>query len=147
MRFPLHVNALQGIHQIGAVIRSGEYRPGETTFGPPCGGLGVQPHPHNPRKQREIPADDGRGETVPKGKWRRGWACGRTFSVHRKRFRDAVFVFSLTRISRLARGPRQGTDNLRGPLCPFTTPQCGESRLHRGDASVVAVAASQADRR
>ena len=71
MRFSLHANALQEIHQIGAVIRSGEIRPGDTTSGPLRAGASVQPFPHNPRKQREIPADAKRRETFREGQWRR----------------------------------------------------------------------------
>ena len=32
---------------------------------------GVQPHPHNPRKQRKNPAAAGSGERFREGKWRR----------------------------------------------------------------------------
>ncbi len=45
--------AIQEIHQIGAVMRSGEYRPWETASGPPGPGGSAQPIPHNPRIQRE----------------------------------------------------------------------------------------------
>lgn len=68
-----HSKRLPEIHQIGAVIRSGEYRPSETASRPLGAGPGAQPHPHNPRKQRENPAAAGSGECFLKGKWRTGW--------------------------------------------------------------------------
>jgi hypothetical protein len=74
-------SCLQEIHQIGAVMRSGEYRPGETTSGPPGYWAGAQPLPHNPRKQRKNPAGAGSGEGFCRGKWRREWDRGRTFSA------------------------------------------------------------------
>lgn len=58
----MQVNVLQALHQIGAVIRSGEHRPGETAYGPPRVGASVQPLPHNPRIQRKNPAATGSGE-------------------------------------------------------------------------------------
>src|SRR5690606_26963611 len=41
-------SGLQAIHQIRAVIRSREYRPGETASRPPGSRGGAQPLPHNP---------------------------------------------------------------------------------------------------
>jgi hypothetical protein len=38
----------------GITIRSGEYRPVETTLGPLGTGADAQPLPHNPRKQQKI---------------------------------------------------------------------------------------------
>ena len=67
---PLLFNAIPEIHQNCAVNRSGEYRPGETASGPPSAGASVQPHPHNPRKQRKNPAAAGSGERLRGGKWR-----------------------------------------------------------------------------
>ena len=64
---------LRAIHQIRAVIRSGEYRPRETASGPRGGRASAQPHPHNPRKQRKNPASAGSGEHFREGKWRRRW--------------------------------------------------------------------------
>ncbi len=63
---------LQEIHQIDAVIRSGEYRPSETASGPPGSRGSAQPLPHNPRKQRKNPATAGSGERFRGGKWRSG---------------------------------------------------------------------------
>jgi hypothetical protein len=39
--------ALQALHQIGAVISPGEYRPGENASGPLGAGAGEQLLPHN----------------------------------------------------------------------------------------------------
>src|SRR5690606_34624221 len=62
---------LREIHQIRAVMRSREYRPGETASGPPGTEAGAQPLLHNPRKQRKNPAAAGSGERFRGGKWRR----------------------------------------------------------------------------
>ncbi len=67
-----YFKGLQPIHQIHAVMRSGEYRPRETASGPPRARAGAQPHPHNPRKQRTNPGAAGSGERFRGGKWRRG---------------------------------------------------------------------------
>ena len=63
-------SCLQEIHQIGAVLRSGEYRPRETAPVPHGAGASAQPHPHNPRKQQKDPAAAGSGERFRGGKWR-----------------------------------------------------------------------------
>ena len=63
-------NDLQAEHQIGAVMRSREYRPAENALGHLRTGASAQPLPHNPRKQRKNPAAAGSGETFLKGKWR-----------------------------------------------------------------------------
>ena len=68
---PLFSRCLQTIHQIGAVMRSGEYRRGETAFSLPGVSASAQPLPHNPRKQRKNPAAAGSGERFRRGKWRR----------------------------------------------------------------------------
>ncbi len=73
-------SCLQEIHQVGAVIRSGEYRSSETACGPPGAAASAQPFSHNPRKQRKNPAAAGSGERFRGGKWRRGRDCRRTFS-------------------------------------------------------------------
>jgi len=52
-------------------MRSGEYSPWETASEPLGPVAGAQPHPHNPRKQRENPAAAGSGERLRGGKWRR----------------------------------------------------------------------------
>ena len=70
----------RSIHQIGAVIRFREYRPGENASWPPGTGTSAQPLPHKPRKQRKNPAAAGSGEQFRKGKWRRGWTWYPTFS-------------------------------------------------------------------
>ena len=54
-------------------MRSGEYSPLESAFGPHGAHAGAQPLPHNPRKQRENPAAAGSGERFRGGKWRRRW--------------------------------------------------------------------------
>ena len=68
------------LHQIGAGNRSGEYRPRENASGPIARLAGEQPNPHNPRKQREILAAAGSGETFLRDKWRRERDSRRTFS-------------------------------------------------------------------
>lgn len=62
---------LRSYSQIGAVIRSREYRLRKTAFGPLTAEAGAQPNPHNPRKQRKNPAEAGSGERVRYDKWRR----------------------------------------------------------------------------
>jgi len=64
------ISSLQPEHQNGAGNSSREYRPRETAFEPLGAGAGAQPFPHNPRKQREILAAAGLGDTFLKGKWR-----------------------------------------------------------------------------
>lgn len=70
---PHSFRSLQAIQQIGAVIRSGEYRAWETASGPPGAKASAQLHPHNPLKKRASPAAAGSGERFRGGKRR----CGR----------------------------------------------------------------------
>ena len=73
VEFFIHRNSiLPEIHQNGAVLRSGEYRPWENACGPVRAEASAQPHPHNPRKQRKNPPAVGSGDTFGRGKWRRG---------------------------------------------------------------------------
>ena len=88
MKNPLRYSGLQAIHQIGAVMRYGEYRPEETTSVPPGAGASAQPLRNNPRKQRKNPAAAGSGERFRGGKWRRGWDSNP---------RDAFDAYSLSR--------------------------------------------------
>ena len=67
-----NTSALKAVHQFGAVIRSGEYRPRETVSGPPRAIAGAQPLPHNPRIQRKNPAAAGSGERFRVGQMAEG---------------------------------------------------------------------------
>src|SRR6056297_4243603 len=63
--------SVKAIHQIGAIMRSGEYPPREAALGPPSAAAGAQPLPHNPRKQRKNPGAVRWRERFRGGKWRR----------------------------------------------------------------------------
>ena len=63
-----------------AVHSPGEYRPRESASMPSGATGSAQPHPHNPRIQRENPAAAGSGERFLKGKWRRKCNKYRTLS-------------------------------------------------------------------
>ena len=76
-----HFNRLKTIHQIGAVMRSGENWPLETTSGPLGAGASAQLIPHNSRKQQKNPAAAGSGERFREGKWRRERDPSPTFSM------------------------------------------------------------------
>jgi len=97
---PITFSILQEIHQIGAVIRSREYRPGETAFGPPTAEVGAQPLPHNPRKQRKNPAAAGWGERLRGGEWRIGWVWDPTFSISFATMDAALIASNLLEVSR-----------------------------------------------
>jgi hypothetical protein len=60
-------------HQVRRIIGR------ESNFWAKSRRCGVQPFPHNPRKQRKNPAAAGSGERFRGGKWRRDWAPHPTF--------------------------------------------------------------------
>ena len=86
-----YFSGLQPIHQIGTVMRSGEFRPGETAFGPPRTRASAQLFAHNPRIQRKSPAAAGSGERFRLGKWRglrASNSCDRRTKVNHPKFTD-----------------------------------------------------------
>jgi hypothetical protein len=85
-----HRNAkrLQAIHQIGAVIRSGEHWPRENGSTPTGVDASVQPLPHNPRKQWKNRPAAGWGERVCEGKWRRRWDSNPRYALAHAGFQD-----------------------------------------------------------